>query len=322
MVNLSSIFTSHMVLQANKPVRFFGNGEGSVSVSFNGETKSIASNGKWLLEFAPCPYGGPFEITVELDKERRVLEDVWTGDVFLLGGQSNMELKLRQTNFPSEEYKGNPNVRLYAVDKIVKETISSSDGWVTLTQDNARDFSAIGYHVSQALASDNRKIGLVACYQGASVIQTWMPKHVAEREEYKAENKYKDHEKYGHNNNGQLFEYMTEKILPYSMHTVLWYQGESNASDDEARIYLSMLNGLISSWREAFMDSELPFIVVQIADCLSRDTDAWHLIQAEQMRAQDVIANVRTVACRDVCENDDIHPPTKHVLSKRISDLL
>ena len=70
------------------------------------------------------------------------------------------------------------------------------------------------------------------------------------------------------------------------------------------------------------MDSELPFIVVQIADCLSRDTDAWHLIQAEQMRAQDVIANVRTVACRDVCENDDIHPPTKHVLSKRISDLL
>lgn len=323
MVTLNSIFTSHSVLQANKPVRFFGDGVGHVSVSFNGETKNTVANGKWMLEFDACAYGGPFEISVELDFEKKILEDVWVGDVLLLGGQSNMELKLGQTNFPKEEYRGNENVRLFVVDKLQKEAISSEDGWVMLDGDNAHLFSAIGYHVANALATKDRKIGLIGCYQGASVIQTWMPKEIAELEKYHVEDKYKDHEKYkAHNGYGQLFEYMTAKILPYSMHSVLWYQGESNASDGESRIYLSMLEGLIGSWRDAFEDSSLPFIVVQIADCLSRDTDAWHLIQSEQLRAEKVIPNVRTVICKDVCENDDIHPPTKHLLSKRISDLL
>ena len=37
---------------------------------------------------------------------------------------------------------------------------------------------------------------------------------------------------------------------------------------------------------------------------------------------QDVIPNVKSVISRDICESDDIHPRTKDLLSKRISDLL
>ena len=70
------------------------------------------------------------------------------------------------------------------------------------------------------------------------------------------------------NAEGYLYERMTSKILPYSLHTVLWYQGESNVSEsgEEAEIYLSLLEGLIDSWRGEFKDGELPFIVIQLAD--------------------------------------------------------
>ncbi len=322
MVTLNSIFTSHTVLQAGKPIRFFGDGDGTVAVSFNGERKENVAHGKWLIEFAPCQYGGPFVVDVELDGVLTTLSDVWVGDVYLLGGQSNMEMKLRETSFPLEQYTENENVRLYVVDKPKKEEITSADGWVRLTSENAAQFSAIGYHVASALARKDRKIGLVGCYQGASVIQTWMPKEVAAQEKFQVQNKYKDHTKYPHNGEGQLFEYMVEKILPYSLNTVLWYQGESNVSDDEASLYLPMLEELVSSWRMAFKDDSLPFIVVQIADFDGRDFDAWHLIQREQMRAQKVIPNVKTVVSRDVCESDKIHPMEKEVLSRRIADLL
>ena len=40
------------------------------------------------------------------------------------------------------------------------------------------------------------------------------------------------------------------------------------------------------------------------------------------MRAQDEIPLVNTVICRDVCDNIDIHPKEKDVLSQRIVDIL
>ena len=142
---------------------------------------------------------------------------------------------------------------------------------------------------------------------------------MAQREELQVENKFADHEWFPiWNDDGILYDYMLTKIIPYSMASVLWYQGESNASIDEARIYLKFLDALTSSWREVFMDSELEFIIIQLADYIERDTEGWHLVQDAQMKAQDELKNVKTVVCRDVCENDDIHPRSKKELSLRI----
>ena len=84
----------------------------------------------------------------------------------------------------------------------------------------------------------------------------------------------------------------------------------------------SMLEGLICLWRREFRDPTLPFLVIQIADFVGRDGEAWRTIQDAQLKAQAVIPYVKTVISRDVCETDDIHPPTKHILAKRIVNLL
>lgn len=321
MVTLNPIFANGVILQANKPVRIFGQGKGAVTVKFLGETKSVLAKGEWLLEFDPQNYGGPHTMEVTLEGEKTVLSDIYFGDVYLLGGQSNMQFKMWERREPTDVYEGNENVRLYTVDRMeenTEERFGMADGWVTLTKENAKDFSAIGYYVSQELGKD-RKIGLIACYQGASVIQSWLRKDVAQRPELQVENKFADHEWFPiWNDDGILYDYMLTKIIPYSMASVLWYQGESNASVDEARIYLRFLDALTSSWREAFMDENLEFIVIQLADYDERNTEGWHLVQAAQLKAQNELMNVKTVVCRDVCETDDIHPRSKKELSLRI----
>ena len=321
MVTLNQIFRSDMIVQANKPVRVFGEGEGLVKVKFAGFEKQTQAKGKWVLEFPSMPYGGPYEIEAEFDGEKKRIGNIYVGDVYLLAGQSNMQIKLSQINEPVENYEGNQNVRLFTVDRLEDEEVfHAKDGWVELTKENAGNFSALGYYVSQNLAREDRKIGLIACYQGASVIQTWMPKEVAGREEFIDATPVHGRSVYPlWNDDGCLFEYQTSKIIPYSLSTVLWYQGEANTA--EGRKYFELLKALIESYREAFQDEKLPFIVVQLADLKGR-LEGWDRVQADQLRAGREIENVHTVVCRDICEDDVIHPPTKRPLGKRISDLL
>ena len=324
MVQLNSIFASNMVLQANAPVRFFGDGCGKAAVTLDGVRKETQADGKWLIEFDPFEYGGPYDITVELDGIFMTLKNVYFGDVILLGGQSNMQFKLWESSEPKENYKGNDNVRLYTVDRMEGgEPFASRDGWVPLSLENAPNFSAIGYYVSEGIATPERKIGLIACYQGASVIQSWMSKDVALVPEFEIENRFADHVWYPiWNDDGVLWENMMEKILPFAFNTVLWYQGESNASVDEANIYMDMLKAMILGWRRYFKNDNMRFIVIQLADHLDRAGYAWEKIQSEQLRAQNEIPLVNTVICRDVCDNIDIHPREKDVLSQRIVALL
>ena len=325
MVTLNPIFTNGVILQANKTIKIFGDGNGEVTVAFLGQAKSTTANGKWLIEFNAQGYGGPYSMTVTLDNEKTEINDIYFGDVYLLGGQSNMQFKMWERREPTDMYEGNENVRLFTVDRMeenTEERWSIKDGWVTLTKENARDFSAIGYYLAQELGKD-RKIGLIACYQGASVIQSWLKKEVAQREELQVENKFADHEWFPiWNDDGILYDYMLTKIIPFSMASVLWYQGESNASIDEARIYLRFLDALTSSWRADFMDDDLEFIVIQLADYDERNTEGWHLVQDAQMEAQKALKNVKTVVCRDICETNDIHPRSKKELSLRIAKVL
>ncbi|MBQ7226140.1 MAG: hypothetical protein IJX02_06025 [Clostridia bacterium] len=322
MVTLNSIFANGMVMQANKAVRIFGKGEGQVTIEFLGQVKSVLANEDWLIEFEPQLYGGPYSMTVTLDGNKTEISDIYFGDVYLLSGQSNMQFKMWERREPTDVYEGNENVRLFTVDRMeenTEERWGAKDGWVTLTKENAKDFSAIGYYMSQEIAKNGHRVGLIACYQGASVIQSWLKKEVAWRPELQVENKFADHEWYPiWNGDGVLYDAMLSRIIPYSLANVIWYQGESNASVNEARIYLRFLDALTSSWRDDFMDKDLEFIVIQLADYEERNTEGWHLIQKAQMEAQEKLHNVKTVVCRDVCETNDIHPRSKKELSMRI----
>jgi len=112
--------------------------------------------------------------------------------------------------------------------------------------------------------------------------------------------------------------------VPFSFTAAVWYQGESDATYDEANVYARELATLIDIWRTDLKDENLPFIVIQLADidCEGISRDGWARMQKAQLEVCDLCHGVQTVICRDICETFDIHPPTKDKLAIRIADVL
>jgi len=358
-MKLNAIFSDNMVLQANKPVYVFGSGHGKVTVEISGNVASVvSSNDNWLVELPTFDYGGPYDMAVNLDGETKILHDVYFGDVYLFSGQSNNQFKLWQSTTPKEYYRDNDSIRLFTVDRLEDqghhvltedgwksidkngnvvtlqgEHYESQDGWIKATEDEVQFWSALGYLVGDELTNhSDRKIGIIACYQGASVIQSWLPEHYLDETEFfipwelrSAGARNPDFALW--NANGKLYNGMITHILPYSMKAVIWYQGEANSSGEDAKpgMYSGMLKLLIDKWREDFKDEDLAFIVVQLHDYMERLSDTssgWNSIQREQEAVCKMVNNAYLVKCADVCETNDIHPPTKLPLALRIADVL
>ena len=97
-LTLSSLFSDHMVLQRDKPVRLWGEAPASQTVSVNvlGKRYSTqaAQNGDWEIILPAHNKAGPFNITIVGD-ETKTIQDVYFGEVWIASGQSNMEWKLK-----------------------------------------------------------------------------------------------------------------------------------------------------------------------------------------------------------------------------------
>lgn len=329
-MKLNQIFTNHMVFQANKPIRVFGEGKGTVTVEFMGKTvtKTVETD-KWLLEMPSHDYGGPYEMAVTLNDKSVILKDVYVGEVYLLAGQSNIEFSVQGSNYPEEQCENYPLVRAFMQDRLVPSpNIRSEHGWMLCEKEMAKFWSAIGYHAALKISKQkNIAVGMVFCYKGASVIESWLPRETALKPEYciPFEERYlsRSTEKDSpHNEAGALYNATQQKIVPYVFSAVVWYQGESNTGYGDYKIYEAQLKDLIWQWRKDFMDEKLPFLVVAISDFDSRMDDGWRKIQEIQMGIEDKLLNVISVKSADVCESFDIHPPTKIVLAERIAEIL
>ena len=320
-MGIHPLFSDGAVFAAGKPIRVFGVGRGRVTVCFAGDVRTAdpGEDGKWLVEFPPRAVGGPYELRFEGDGERRVFSDVFVGRVILLHGQSNIEFTLRESVYPPEKYESCDRLRLYDPE--------NGAAWTRCTRENAGNWSAIGYHVGIRIAEESGvAVGLIACYQGASVIQSWLPAGTLSEmgisfspSEMHGDHFYPTFRTF--NQDGYLYRNKVLPLLPFPLSDVIWYQGESNATPVEGRAYGAMLKRLIEQRRADFRDPDLPFTVVQLADCEARAGDGWSAVQDAQIRIGETVEGVRTVICRDVCETDRIHPPTKEKLADRIADL-
>ena len=329
-MELNKIFASHMVFAANKPIRIYGTGKGSVTVSFAGYVKEFVSDKEnWGFELPAMAYGGPYALEAVFDDKTVVLDDIYVGEVILFSGQSNMQFRLMDTEIPKENFRSNPKVRLFSTATVRNtDKFTPDDGWVICDKEDVGYWSALLYLVSDEVSVEKDiAIGAIACYQGASVIESWVPEKTFEKIGINIPDseKFSDHddEIFGMwNGDGFLYNFSLCQVIPYQLSTVVWYQGESDASVAEGLVYCDELCTLIDVWRKDFGDDELPFIVVQIADTLERMTEGWKLVPRAQEEVVTRRKKVKMVESRDVCETDDIHPKTKDKLARRIAKVL
>lgn len=189
----AAVFSSNMVIQRDKCVKVFGYGRDGdrVTVSFcNNSAFSYVSSERWCVMLPPMPAGGPYEMTVSDGTDTVTFYNVMIGEVWLAGGQSNMELELQNclNGKQTLEQDKEPNVRFYYTQKncYMDEKFFADEentGWSEFNSESAKCWSAVGYFFARELAAKlGVTVGLIGCNWGGTSASYWMSREVLEKD--------------------------------------------------------------------------------------------------------------------------------------------
>ena len=328
-MKLDKLFCGGAVFAEGKPLRVFGESDGAVTVRFCGsEVTAGPKRGRWIAELPAEDAGGPYELEVCGDGETVLVGDVYVGRVYLVAGQSNAELQLFSSDAPLSGYKDDPLLRNYFVRRpwYEEDPCDPGSGWTAAKRETVGAWSAVAYLAGlETRKTTGKPVGLITCAEGASVIESWLPAADAREFALEKEKLHPDHfdpEYSAWNGDGAIFEKMLSPLFPFSLNGVIWYQGESDTTAYEGKIYDEELLRFMQTVREGARDGALPFAVVQIADLDWRRDEGWTSVQEAQARAVAKDGNSSLIISKDVCESDRIHPIRKAELSRRAAEAL
>ncbi len=180
------LFGDHMVLQRNKPIRIWGEGPEGVRViarlGDSAESVSIKDN-RWLITLPPMAEETGLTLHLSCGDQVRAYSDICLGEVWLAGGQSNMEFFLRYDADREEVFQEPPrhNIRFFDMPRIsyagqLEEADYSLYGfWRIWDRDNLEYFSAVPFYFARKVQRDlNVPVGIIGCNWGGSPACTWM----------------------------------------------------------------------------------------------------------------------------------------------------
>lgn len=199
-LDVHNLFQSHMVLQRDKPIAIWGwatPGE-TVTVSFARSKASVTADDDrtWKVTLPAQPVNTqPQTMTIQGQGNTITLDDILIGDVWVLGGQSNMEhpisriedgkLEIASANFPMirhlsvakqfgpKAYAGFP--KQYQWNGWFNNH-ERQGYWDVCTPETVRDLSGIGYVFARRLYMATQvPIGVIDASVGGTTIETWTP---------------------------------------------------------------------------------------------------------------------------------------------------
>lgn len=340
-VKMASIFTDQMVLQQEAKVPIWGwskSGKNiSIQTSWNHQKyKAIADkDGKWKTYVSTPKAGGPYEITISDGKILKI-KNILIGEVWILGGQSNMEMPLK--GFKSQAIIGsndaifkaaNPKIRLYIVPRSAKfepQENSKTSFWKEAAPESVANFSAIGYFFGKQIQEHLKvPIGLINVNYGGSTAEAWMSKKEIEEFGGIALPSLADSAKINNKTATALYNGMLYPIIGYGIKGALFYQGESNY--DRADQYELLFSSLVKEWRSEWKQGDFPFYYAQIApysyaklspNRVGEKLNSAYLRDA-QRKALEKIPNAGMVSLMDIGEEKSIHPSHKMEAGNRFA---
>lgn len=184
-IRLPQLFTSHMVLQRDRPIPLWGwaDPKESITIMFKGQSQTVIAgkDGTWRITLKPEPTGGPFDLSFK-GKNQIVLQDVLLGDVWICSGQSNMEWEVEDSdNAPQEIANAQfPQIRHFKINKTLAINPQSdvpSGGWNVCSPESVAKFTAVGYFFARELNKQLQiPIGLINTSWGGTMVETWISK--------------------------------------------------------------------------------------------------------------------------------------------------
>ncbi len=222
----NNLFQSNMVIQRDKPVRVWGwaSPDEKVIVSFAGQSHATkpGKDRQWQVELAAMEANAtPQTMTIQGEGETLTFSNILIGDIWILGGQSNMEMSLgaveggraeiESANFSKIRHMTVPRKSIQEYQKSFpltrkwdhgSKTHRRGDGyWEACSPETVGDLSAIGYVFARRIHMASQiPIGVIDTSVGGSTLESWTPyaavkavdapetrQWVAEQEKYLAE---------------------------------------------------------------------------------------------------------------------------------------
>ncbi|MEM6964779.1 MAG: sialate O-acetylesterase [Bacteroidota bacterium] len=120
-----------------------------------------------------------------------------------------------------------------------------------------------------------------------------------------------------------LYNKMIHPLKYFAIKGALWYQGESNASNQkDTDSYQQLFENMIRSWRKDFAVGDFPFLYVQLANWLPPQPAGTKSHWAELRDAQTQTLKVKNTAQAviiDIGDETDIHPRNKQDVGFRLA---
>ena len=179
---VSAIFADNMVLQRGKPDTIWGwsrpGGPIRVQIADKGVSGVAGPDGRWQLKFTPPATGGPYTMKVTDGRRTVRFRNVMVGDVWICGGQSNMELPLRFTDNATDVARqaDYPDIRYFTVaEHTAYRPAHTLEGtWKVVSPRTAADLSAVAFYFGRKLEQETHvPVGLVVDSVGGSAGETW-----------------------------------------------------------------------------------------------------------------------------------------------------
>jgi len=390
-VSLPNIFGDRMVLQREKSVRIWGWGDvgEKVTVVFGGQVRSATADddGAWsvILDAMEGSFEGR-ELVVEGKSNRVSFNDVLVGEVWLFGGQSNMEWSMRScrdadvemlsADYPAMRFIRLPHIaRLEQQKDFPVENAESREGnWRVCTSEQLDNCTAVGYYFGRRLHRRLKvPVGLIDTSWGGTMAQHWCNKETLRgfsevkpyfekfeqsleawieggREEGANKRYEADMKEWGAKRDsarakgerepgrpnfnsytnpankhqpGGMFNGMIAPLASMTIRGVLFYQGENNSFTVGWKPFPKTFPAVISDWRKAFGDAELPFGIIQIAGWSNRRSMTYdmnhhtNIVREIQFNTWRKTANTGLIVTFDTNSNGSIHPGRKLPVGER-----
>ena len=340
-VKLASLFTDNMVLQQKSQAPVWGWTTAGATVrvrtSWNGKSYSARADksGKFLVRVSTPAAGGPYEITVS-DGKAIKLKNVLIGEVWICGGQSNMEMPMK--GFKGQPILGsndailkskNSRIHLYTVPRWSTTELqknSKTSAWKVAEPESVAGFSATGYYFGRLLNEMlDVPVGLINVSFSGSFVEAWMsPQNLKQFPEVKIPS-VGDTIKAVSRTPTTLFNGMLFPITGYAIKGAIYYQGESNYERPDR--YLEMFPAMVKEWRSLWQQGDFPFYYVQIAPYNYAQLPPYNYggkfnsayLRDAQRKSLTKIPNSAMAVVMDIGEENSIHPSNKEAGGKRLA---
>jgi sialate O-acetylesterase len=345
-VHLPHIFGNLMVLQRDKPIRFWGTADAgekvTVSIGKNEASATADAHGKWKVELPAMPAGKPVEVKVAGKKNTVTFHDVLLGEVWVCSGQSNMQMSVKSAANAQHEIANSTHLQIRLFTVPMKTSPKPADDveayWNECTPYSSPNFSAVAYYFGTYLhAQLGVPIGLIDTSWGGTRIEPWTPpagfravpavtsiltdleKHppVVQLPVKSKKGKKRAQAPQLQQTPTYLYNAMIHPLVPFAIRGAIWYQGESNLGD--GMLYFEKMKALIMGWRTVWNEGDFSFYYVQLAPYHYNNSNPTLLpLMWEAQTAALSIPDTGMAVINDIGNLKNIHPKDKQDVGKRL----